>query len=119
MLASIHIENASALFHAADQYTAHNLRDKCLRFILLNFDEVTQTYAFENMARINVDLVFDILRARAAFSGGQPFNSLFLGGSSSLSTTTRPGTPTNNDDHQVEQRLVPLLMPPPPPPGPS
>ncbi|KAJ8610230.1 hypothetical protein CTAYLR_008520 [Chrysophaeum taylorii] len=72
MLASISVDNAAAIFHAADQYTANSLRDKCLNFILANFDAVTRTPAFEEMGRTNVDLVFEILRARTAAPGHPP-----------------------------------------------
>ena len=64
MLGSIHVENAATIFHAADQHAAASLREKCLAFVLANFDAVTRTQAFEEMGRVNVDLVFEILKAR-------------------------------------------------------
>jgi hypothetical protein len=64
MLGSIHVENAATIFHAADQHAAASLREKCLAFVLANFDAVTRTQAFEEMGRTNVDLVFEILKAR-------------------------------------------------------
>ena len=64
MLASINIENASSVFHAADLHHAKCLRDKCLKFILNNFDAVTKTACFEEMGRTNVELVFEILQKR-------------------------------------------------------
>jgi len=64
MLASIHVENAATIFHAADQHAAKSLREKCLNFMLANFDAVTRTASFEEMGRTNVELVFEILKAR-------------------------------------------------------
>jgi len=64
MLASICVENAASIFHAADLHNAKSLRDKCLNFILANFDPVTKTACFEEMGRTNVDLVFEILQKR-------------------------------------------------------
>ena len=65
MLASIHVENAATIFHAADQHAAKSLREKCLNFILTNFDAVTRTASFEEMGRVNVELVFEILKSRS------------------------------------------------------
>lgn len=64
MLASIKIDNAAAIFLAADQHHAASLREKCLTFILTYFDEVTKTKCFEEMGRSNVELVFEILKCR-------------------------------------------------------
>lgn len=41
-----------------------SLREKCLNFILGNFDAVTKTPDFEEMGRTNIELVFEILRNR-------------------------------------------------------
>jgi hypothetical protein len=62
MLASISIENAASIFHAADIHNALSLRQKCLQFVMGNFDLVTKTKAFEEMGRTNVELVFEILQ---------------------------------------------------------
>ena len=43
---------------------AKSLREKCLNFMLANFDAVTRTASFEEMGRTNVELVFEILKAR-------------------------------------------------------
>lgn len=64
MLASINVENAASIFHAADLHNAKSLREKCLNFILANFDPVTKTPCFEEMGRTNVELVFEILQKR-------------------------------------------------------
>jgi hypothetical protein len=63
LLESITVENAASLFHAADMYLAINLRSKTLKYILSHFEAVTKTSAFEDMARANVELVFEILRS--------------------------------------------------------
>jgi len=64
MLASITVDNAASVFHAADLHNARSLREKCLTFILSNFDAVTKTACFEEMGRTNIELVFEILRQR-------------------------------------------------------
>ena len=51
MLSSINVENAASIFHAADLHNALGLREKCLTFILHNFDAVTKTICFEEMGR--------------------------------------------------------------------
>jgi len=64
MLASITVDNAARVFHDADLHNAKSLREKCLNFILSNFDAVTKTESFEEMGRTNIELVFEILRQR-------------------------------------------------------
>ena len=64
MLASITVANAASIFHAADLHTAKSLREKCLSFILSNFEAVSKTQCFEEMARSNVELVLQILKKR-------------------------------------------------------
>ena len=62
MLQSLSISNAATLFHAADAYHATALRERCFQFILQHFDAVIKTPAFEEMGRINIDLVFEVLK---------------------------------------------------------
>ncbi|RHY93048.1 hypothetical protein DYB37_001322 [Aphanomyces astaci] len=64
MLSSLCIENAASILHAADLHSATILRERCIAFMLNNFDAVTKTNAFEEMGRINVDLVFELLKRR-------------------------------------------------------
>ncbi|ETW06292.1 hypothetical protein H310_02584 [Aphanomyces invadans] len=64
MLSSLCIENAASILHAADVHSATILRERCIAFMLNNFDAVTKTNAFEEMGRINVDLVFELLKRR-------------------------------------------------------
>ncbi|KAH9081117.1 hypothetical protein Ae201684P_012089 [Aphanomyces euteiches] len=64
MLSSLCIENAASILHAADLHCATILRERCIAFMLNNFDAVTKTNAFEEMGRINVDLVFELLKRR-------------------------------------------------------
>jgi len=64
MLQSITIENAATIFHAADVHSAVALRLKCLKYILAHFEAVSKSPAFEQMARNNVELVFEILQQR-------------------------------------------------------
>ena len=64
MLASLNVDNAASIFHAADLHHAISLRDRCLNFILQHFDAVTKTEAFEEMGRTNVELVFEVLKRR-------------------------------------------------------
>lgn len=64
LLASMTVENAASIFHAADVHSAVSLREKSLGYILSNFEAVSKTIAFEDMARSNVELVFEILKSR-------------------------------------------------------
>ena len=64
MIDAINVVSASTILLAADGHNAGNLRDRCLRFIMDNFDEVTKTSSFEEMGRLNVELVFEILKNR-------------------------------------------------------
>ena len=64
MLSSISVENAATIFHAADVHSAKGLREKCLNFILANFEQVSKSKSFEEMARVNVELVLTILKLR-------------------------------------------------------
>jgi N-acetylneuraminic acid mutarotase len=61
---SIDIDNAANIFQAADAHEAKTLRDSALRFIVSNFDQVSKSQAFQEMARSNVDLVIEILDKR-------------------------------------------------------
>lgn len=64
MLQSINVENAPAIFHAADVHSAYSLREKAKKFILSHFESVSKTSCFEEMGRSNVDLVFELLQNR-------------------------------------------------------
>jgi hypothetical protein len=64
LIGSVSVDNVSHILLAADQFNAQGLREKCLSFILTNFDEVTKTQSFEEMGRTNVELVFEILKMR-------------------------------------------------------
>jgi len=64
ILESMYAENAPLIFHAADLYCAKSMRAKAMRYILENFEAVSKTATFEEMARNNVELVFEILRMR-------------------------------------------------------
>jgi N-acetylneuraminic acid mutarotase len=64
LLESITIDNAATIFHAADVHSASSLRNKALGYVLAHFEAVSKTPAFEDMARCNVELVFEILKNR-------------------------------------------------------
>ena len=64
MLASISVDSAASILYAADLHHANSLRERCINFVLANFDAVTKTSGFEEMGRTNVDLVFEILKRR-------------------------------------------------------
>lgn len=64
ILVSINEENAATVLQAASLHSATGLRQATLDFILLNFDAVSKTAAFEDMGRNNVELVFEILKRR-------------------------------------------------------
>lgn len=64
MLQSLTVENVATVFLAADLHSAISLRGKALKYILNHFETVSKTPAFEEMARSNVELVFEILKSR-------------------------------------------------------
>jgi len=64
MLSSLCIENAASILHAADLHSATILRDRCIAYMLDHFDAVTKTNSFEEMGRVNVELVFELLKRR-------------------------------------------------------
>jgi len=64
LLESMTVENAATIFHTADVHSAVSLRAKALGYVLSHFESVSRTDAFEDMARSNVELVFEILRSR-------------------------------------------------------
>jgi len=64
MITSVTVDNAAAIFLAADLHSAESLKSKTLSFILSHFESVSKTLTFEEMARSNVELVFEILRQR-------------------------------------------------------
>jgi len=64
LLESMTVENAATIFLTADAHSAISLRDKVLGYILLHFEAVSKTAAFEDMVRSNVELVFEILKSR-------------------------------------------------------
>ena len=64
MLRSINVENAAAIFHAADLHSATALREKAKKFILSHFELISKTSSFEEMGRSNIDLVFELLQNR-------------------------------------------------------
>jgi len=64
ILISINTDNAATVLVAANLHNAFSLRQSCLDFILLHFDTVSKTPAFEEMGRTNVELVFEVLKRR-------------------------------------------------------
>lgn len=64
ILVSINTENAATILQAANLHHAHGLRQSCMDFILTHFDTVSKTPAFEEMGRVSVELVFEILKRR-------------------------------------------------------
>jgi hypothetical protein len=64
MLQSITIDNAAAIFHAADMHSAAALREKAKKYILTHFEEVSKSASFEEMGRRNIELVFELLQSR-------------------------------------------------------
>jgi leucine-zipper-like transcriptional regulator 1 len=64
MIEQITVENAAAIFHAADIHSATALRQKTKAYILTHFSETSKSRAFEEMGRRNIDLVFELLKGR-------------------------------------------------------
>ena len=64
MLSSISIDTAPQMLLAADAHNAEALRERCMGFILSHFDDVSQSPAFEDMTRANLELTLEILKRR-------------------------------------------------------
>ena len=64
ILASIDIENAATIYQASDVHNTTSLKDASMEFILANFDKVSKSTSFKEMARANVELVLEILAKR-------------------------------------------------------
>jgi hypothetical protein len=57
-------DNAAGILLASDQHSADRLRKRTLEFIVQNFDAVSKSSSFEQLARTDVDLVLEILKLR-------------------------------------------------------
>lgn len=64
MIQSISVETAATVFYAADRHSATHLREKSKSFIIQNFESVSKSKTFEEVGRINMDLIFEILQSR-------------------------------------------------------
>jgi hypothetical protein len=65
ILNNLDTENAAAILFKSDQHSADRLREASMDFIVQNFDQVSKSTAFEQLARTDVDLVLEILKRRA------------------------------------------------------
>ena len=61
---NIDCDNAAAILHASDQHSAMRLREQTMEFIISNFDGVSKSSGFEQLARTDVELVIEILKLR-------------------------------------------------------
>ncbi|EGZ30596.1 hypothetical protein PHYSODRAFT_477010 [Phytophthora sojae] len=64
LLKSVCVDNVSSILQAADQHSSPSLRDECFAFTLRNFDTVSKTPSFLEMARTNIELALQILQQR-------------------------------------------------------
>eukprot|EP00511_Aplanochytrium_stocchinoi_P004742 CAMPEP_0204827086 /NCGR_PEP_ID=MMETSP1346-20131115/4640_1 /ASSEMBLY_ACC=CAM_ASM_000771 /TAXON_ID=215587 /ORGANISM="Aplanochytrium stocchinoi, Strain GSBS06" /LENGTH=576 /DNA_ID=CAMNT_0051955391 /DNA_START=968 /DNA_END=2698 /DNA_ORIENTATION=- len=64
MFSVINLETVALVLYTANIHSANELRNAALKFILDNFDAVSKTEAFENVARADIELVIEILRLR-------------------------------------------------------
>ena len=65
ILNNIDAENAAAILFASDQHSADRLREASMDFIVSNFDLVSKSSSFEQLARTDVELVLEILKRRS------------------------------------------------------
>ena len=65
ILNNIDADNAAAILFASDQHSADRLREASLDFIVQNFDQVSKSPAFEQLARTDVELIIEILKRRS------------------------------------------------------
>ncbi|KUF96060.1 Lysosomal beta glucosidase [Phytophthora nicotianae] len=64
LLKSVNVDNVASILQAADQHNSPSLRDECFAFTLKNFDTVSKTPSFLDMARNNIELALQILQQR-------------------------------------------------------
>ncbi|GMF25566.1 unnamed protein product [Phytophthora lilii] len=64
LLKSVCVDNVASILQAADQHNSPSLRDECFAFTLRNFDTVSKTPSFLDMARTNIELALQILQQR-------------------------------------------------------
>ncbi|KAE9041039.1 hypothetical protein PR003_g3830 [Phytophthora rubi] len=64
LLKSVCVDNVSSILQVADQHNSPSLRDECFAFTLRNFDTVSKTPSFLEMARTNIELALQILQQR-------------------------------------------------------
>ncbi|KAI9911314.1 hypothetical protein PsorP6_009036 [Peronosclerospora sorghi] len=64
LLTSVCVQNVASILQIADQHNDPSLRDECLNFTLRNFDSVSKTSSFQDMARTNIELALQILQQR-------------------------------------------------------
>ena len=64
IMTNLDIENAAAIFHASDMHNAASLREMAMNFILQNFDQISKSVGFDQLARANVELVLEIIKNR-------------------------------------------------------
>ena len=60
----IDVENCAAILYTASVHNSIDLRNTAIKFILDNFDLVSKTVGFHNVARADVELVIELLRLR-------------------------------------------------------
>ena len=64
LISLINIETVSEILTIGELFQGEKLKEKCINFIIMNFDRVSKTNTFEEMGRNNVELLFEILRKR-------------------------------------------------------
>jgi speckle-type POZ protein len=64
LLKLLDVDNAASYLCLADMYNSRAMRERCMNFVLANFNEVTKTSAFAEMAKSNVELVIEVLNRR-------------------------------------------------------
>ncbi|UIZ28239.1 hypothetical protein KXD40_004314 [Peronospora effusa] len=58
------VDNVASILQTADQVNFASLRDECFAFTLRNFDTVSKTPSFNEMARTNIELALQLLQQR-------------------------------------------------------
>ena len=57
-------DTVSELLSIAEMYQGMRLKEKCINFMVTNFDTVSKSKCFEEMGRSNIDLLFEVLKRR-------------------------------------------------------
>ena len=64
LISLINVETAAQILTVGELFHGEKLKEKCIHYIITNFDNISKTSGFEEMGRNNMELLFEILKRR-------------------------------------------------------